>query len=192
MQDFKFGLKWPILLLAILGIGFLFVTGSYNGLNHQKQEVDLAQSTIETALQRRYDLIPNVVNATKGYLLHEQKVLGQIADARAKIGNAPTKDSEAQGELSNAVSRLLVLREQYPELKANETVNRLMVELEGTENRLFVARKDYNVVATKYNTRLKSIPTVFYTGMLGFEPAPLTQAVPAAQTAPTVDLNTDH
>ena len=106
MKDFKINVKWAIPIL-ILAIGFFSLTGSYNGLNRRKQEVDLAQSTIETALQRRYDLIPNVVNATKGYLLHEQKVLGQIADARAKIGNAPAKDSEAQGELSNAISRLL-------------------------------------------------------------------------------------
>ena len=191
MREFKLNMKLAVVLLVLV-IGFFSVTGSYNGLNRQKQEVDLAQSTIETALQRRYDLIPNVVNATKGYLLHEQKVLGQIADARAKIGNAPAKEGEAQGELSNAISRLLVLREQYPELKANETVNRLMVELEGTENRLFVARKDYNIVAAKYNTQIKSIPTVFFANMWGFEPAPLTQAAPAAQTAPTVDLNTDH
>lgn len=177
--------------IAIVAIIIMFFVGQYNGLVSKYTQVQAAQSKVETALQRRYDLIPNVVNSAKGYMSHESEVFTQIADARAKIGsNASAKEKqEAQGELSSAISRLLVLTENYPELKANEQVNALITELEGSENRVFVARNDYNTVATDYNKTIKSFPTVIFAGMFGYHEVPLFTADSAAQKAPTVDFN---
>lgn len=124
-------------IVAFVLIIALSVMGSYNSLVSSQTEVEQAQAKIEATLQRRYDLIPNVVNSVKGYMTHEEEVFKSIADARAKIGsNASAKEkTAAQGELDSAISRLLVLTENYPTLRANEQVQSLIVELEGTENR---------------------------------------------------------
>lgn len=179
-------------VLAVVAVIVMFFVGQYNGLVGKHTQVQAAQSKIETALQRRYDLIPNVVNATKGYMAHEKEVFENIANARAKIGSSATPEqlNQAQGELSSAVSRLLVLTENYPQLKADAQVNALIVELEGSENRIFVARNDYNTIAAEYNRTIKSFPTVIYANMFGYKEAPLFTATSGAQTAPTVDFGT--
>lgn len=171
----------------------LIIGGSYNSLVGAQTKVEQAQSKIETTLQRRYDLIPNVVNSVKGYMKHESDIFEHIADARAKIGsNTATKaeKEQAQGELDSAISRLLVVQENYPQLKADTQVQNLITELEGTENRIFVARNDYNEVATTYNNKIRRFPTNMIAGMFGFEKVDLVKADEKAKTTvPSVDLN---
>lgn len=173
----------------------LIIGGSYNSLVGAQTKVEQAQSKIETTLQRRYDLIPNVVNSVKGYMKHESDIFEHIADARAKIGsNTSTKaeKEQAQGELDSAISRLLVVQENYPQLKADTQVQNLITELEGTENRIFVARNDYNEVATKYNNKIRRFPTNMIAGMFGFEKVDLVKADEKAKTTvPSVDLNNE-
>ena len=166
--------------------------GSYNSLVSSQTEVEQAQAKIEATLQRRYDLIPNVVNSVKGYMTHEEEVFKSIADARAKIGsNASAKEkTAAQGELDSAISRLLVLTENYPTLRSNEQVQSLIVELEGTENRIYVARTDYNAAVTKYNKSIRSFPKNIIANSFGFKEKELVNATKDAQTkVPTVDLS---
>lgn len=173
----------------------LIIGGSYNSLVGAQTKVEQAQSKIETTLQRRYDLIPNVVNSVKGYMKHESDIFEHIADARAKIGsNTATKaeKDQAQGELDSAISRLLVVQENYPELKADQQVQNLITELEGTENRIFVARNDYNEVATAYNNKVRRFPTNMIAGMFGFEKVDLVKADEKAKTTvPSVNLNNE-
>lgn len=176
--------------LVLIG---LFIGGSYNSLVGAQTKVEQAQSKIETTLQRRYDLIPNVVNSVKGYMKHESDIFEHIADARAKIGsNTATKaeKEQAQGELDSAISRLLVVQENYPQLKADTQVQNLITELEGTENRIFVARNDYNEVATKYNNKIRRFPSNIIANMFGFEKVELVKADEKAKTTvPSVNLN---
>ena len=173
----------------------LIIGGSYNSLVGAQTKVEQAQSKIETTLQRRYDLIPNVVNSVKGYMKHESDIFEHIADARAKIGsNTATKaeKEQAQGELDSAISRLLVVQENYPQLKADQQVQNLITELEGTENRIFVARNDYNEVATKYNNKIRRFPSNMIAGMFGFEKVELVKADEKAKTTvPSVNLNNE-
>lgn len=173
----------------------LIIGGSYNSLVGAQTKVEQAQSKIETTLQRRYDLIPNVVNSVKGYMKHESDIFEHIADARAKIGsNTATKaeKEQAQGELDSAISRLLVVQENYPQLKADTQVQNLITELEGTENRIFVARNDYNEVATTYNNKIRRFPTNMIAGMFGFEKVDLVKADEKAKTTvPSVNLNNE-
>ena len=179
-------------VVAFVLIIALSVIGIYNGLVSSQTEVDQAQAKIEATLQRRYDLIPNVVNSVKGYMTHEEEVFTSIADARAKIGsNASTKEKNAaQGELDSAISRLLVLTENYPTLRSNEQVQSLIIELEGTENRIYVARTDYNAAVTKYNKSIRSFPKNIIANSFGFKEKELVNATKDAQTkVPTVDLS---
>ena len=183
-------------LIAIIGvpvgivlISIMMLTGSYNGLVSKDESVKQANSKIEVALQRRADLIPNVVNSVKGYMKHEEDIFTKIADARSKIGsgNKETKN-EGESELTSAISRLLVVQENYPELKADAQVSSLMSELEGTENRLFVARKDYNDTATEYNKAIRRFPTNIMANLFGFQRAELIEADKEAKVAPKVNL----
>ncbi|HFI0151477.1 TPA: LemA family protein [Streptococcus suis] len=180
----------PVLVLVFLGIG---AVGQYNGLVDAYAEVENAQANVDTQLQRRYDLIPNVVSAVKGAMEHEEEIFVAIADARAKIGSSQPSSSdykEGQTELDSAVSRLLVLTENYPQLTANQQVSDLITELEGTENRILVARKDYNAVATTYNKKIKRFPTAIYANWFGYEKVELFQATSEATTTiPSVDLD---
>lgn len=175
-----------IVLLALMAIG------QYNGLVDSHSEVEQAQSNVETQLQRRYDLIPNVVSAVRGAMAHEKEVFTAIADARAKIGSSSRGSKEyqeGQSELDSAVSRLLVLTENYPQLNSNQQVSDLITELEGTENRILVARKDYNAVATSYNRKIRRFPASIFAGMFGFEKVDLFEATKDAETTvPSVDL----
>ena len=159
------------ILLAIILLGGCSIVGTYNGLVSEQSKVEQAQADVATALQRRSDLIGNLVESVKGQMNHETEVFTKIAEARAKIGNGSVtskENQEAQGELSSAISRLISLTENYPELKSNQNVEQLMTELAGSENRIFVARKDYNKVATEYNQKLRSFPTVLFANMMNF------------------------
>ncbi|QZT28566.1 LemA family protein [Streptococcus suis] len=179
--------KWlailiPVFALLFLGMGAI---GQYNGLVDSHAEVENAQANVDTQLQRRYDLIPNVVAAVKGAMEHEEEIFTAIADARAKIGSSQVGTSDynqAQSQLDSAVSRLLMVTENYPQLTANQQVSDLITELEGTENRILVARKDYNAVATAYNKKIKRFPTSIYAGLFGFEKVELFQATNDAAT----------
>lgn len=176
-----------IAVLVILGIS---TVGSYNGLVSKDEAVKQANSKIEASLQRRADLIPNVVNSVKGYMSHEEEIFTKIADARSKIGSGNKEvKKEGETELTSAISRLLVVQENYPELKADAQVSALISELEGTENRLFIARKDYNDTATEYNKSIRKFPTSMMAGMFGFQRAELIEADKDAKVAPKVDLS---
>ena len=181
------------ILLAIILLGGCSVVGTYNGLVSEQTKVEQAQANVATALQRRSDLIGNLVESVKGQMNHETEVFTQIAEARAKIGNGSVtskENQEAQGELSSAISRLLVLTENYPELKSNQNVEQLMTELAGSENRIFVARKDYNQAATDYNQKLRSFPTVLFANMMNFKEAEIFKESEEAKTVPKVDFST--
>ena len=179
------------ILLAIILLGGCSVVGTYNGLVSEQTKVEQAQADVATALQRRSDLIGNLVESVKGQMNHETEVFTKIAEARAKIGNGSVtskENQEAQGELSSAISRLISLTENDPELKSNQNVEQLMTELAGSENRIFVARKDYNKVATEYNQKLRSFPTVLFANMLSFKEAETFKESEEAKTAPKVDF----
>ena len=179
------------ILLAIILLGGCSVVGTYNGLVSEQTKVEQAQADVATALQRRSDLIGNLVESVKGQMNHETEVFTKIAEARAKIGNGSVtskENQEAQGELSSAISRLISLTENYPELKSNQNVEQLMTELAGSENRIFVARKDYNKVATEYNQKLRSFPTVLIANMMNFKEAETFKESEEARTAPKVDF----
>ncbi|HFU3843211.1 TPA: LemA family protein [Streptococcus suis] len=186
--------KWLAILIPVFALLFLGMgaVGQYNGLVDSHAEVENAQANVDTQLQRRYDLIPNVVAAVKGAMEHEEEIFTAIADARAKIGSSQVGTSDynqAQSQLDSAVSRLLMVTENYPQLTANQQVSDLITELEGTENRILVARKDYNAVATAYNKNIKRFPTSLYANLFGYEKVDLFQASnDAATTVPSVDL----
>ena len=176
-----------LVLLVVIGGS---IVGSYNGLVSKDEAVKQANSKIEASLQRRADLIPNVVNSVKGYMSHEEEIFTKIADARSKIGSGNKEvKKEGETELTSAISRLLVVQENYPELKADAQVSALISELEGTENRLFIARKDYNDTATEYNKSIRKFPTSMMAGMFGFQRAELIEADKDAKVAPKVDLS---
>lgn len=177
-------------ILIVVGIVGVSMVGSYNGLVSKDEAVKQANSKIEASLQRRADLIPNVVNSVKGYMSHEEEIFTKIADARSKIGSGNKEvKKEGETELTSAISRLLVVQENYPELKADAQVSALISELEGTENRLFIARKDYNDTATEYNKSIRKFPTSMMAGMFGFQRAELIEADKDAKVAPKVDLS---
>lgn len=176
-----------LVLLVVIGGS---IVGSYNGLVSKDEAVKQANSKIEASLQRRADLIPNVVNSVKGYMSHEEEIFTKISDARSKIGSGNKEvKKEGETELTSAISRLLVVQENYPELKADAQVSALISELEGTENRLFIARKDYNDTATEYNKSIRKFPTSMMAGMFGFQRAELIEADKDAKVAPKVDLS---
>lgn len=184
--------KKLIILLSVIGALALMTLsgiGTYNSLVSKQESVNQAYSKIDASLQRRADLIPNVVSSVKGYMSHESEIFTKIADARAKIGSN-NKDEKANGEseLTSAISRLLVLQENYPELKADDQVSALMSELEGTENRIFIARKDYNEEATRYNKSIRQFPRNIFANLFGFEKAELITVDESATKVPTVDL----
>jgi len=178
-------------LLVILGVlavlGFSLV-GSYNSFVRLSQQVDSQFANLEARLQRRFDLIPNLVETVKGHMAHEQEVFSNIAEARARMAGAQSVDERvaATNQLEGALSRLLVVMENYPQLKAQESVSRLMDELAGTENRIAVERDNFNAVVQQYNTRIKSFPAVILANMFGYAARNYFQAEPSAQQAPRV------
>ncbi|MGE5391927.1 MAG: LemA family protein [Deltaproteobacteria bacterium] len=172
------------ILVLILGSG----VAMYNGMVSDNENIDNAWSQVENQLQRRSDLIPNLVETTKGFASQEKQIFIQVAEARAKLAGAGTVGEKAQAdaELSTALSRLLVVVERYPQLKSDANFRQLSDELAGTENRLAVARKDYNDAVRSYNTRIKKIPGSIIAGIGGFEPREYFQAEEGAKAAPQV------
>lgn len=173
---------------ALVVILFLAAISSYNGLVSSETKVDSAYSEIDNQLQRRYDLIPNLVNTVKGYAEHEKEVMQEIASAREKLGSAGTLQDKANAdaELTGALNRLLVVVENYPNLKADAEFTRLMDELAGTENRIAVARRDYNSAAETYNVKIRKYPTAIFAGLFGFDKKEFFRAQEGADQAPEV------
>lgn len=184
------GKKGIIVIAAIVVIIAGVFIGSYNGLIDAEESVGEAYANIDGQLQRRNDLIPNLVNTVKGYAAHETEVFDAVSDARARLAGASTPEETiaADGELSSAIGRLLAISEAYPELKANETFLSLQDELAGTENRISVARKDYNSAAKAYNVKIRRFPTNILAGMFGFEKKDLFEAAAGAENVPSVDF----
>ena len=188
-----------IIALALYG----WVKNSYNGLVKDQESVKTAWSQVENVYQRRADLIPNLVETVKGYAKHEQETLEGVIEARAnatKVTIDPSKMTpedlkkyqEAQGEVTNALSRLIAVSESYPDLKANQNFLELQNQLEGTENRITVERNKFNEVARTYNTKRRTFPTNIIAGIFGFGDKPYFQAQEGADKAPKVDFGTSE
>lgn len=178
------------IIIAIVGALLVSAMFSYNTLVGMNENVTGKWSQIENQLQRRGDLIPNLVNTVKGYAAHEQQAIQAVADARAKLAGAqgPAGKAVADGELSSALSRLLMVAENYPNLKADANFRALMDELSGTENRIAVARKDYNDAVQVYNVKIRSLPTSLFAGMMGFGPKEYFKAEESAKQVPQVNF----
>jgi LemA protein len=184
--------------LVLVAIGIIsWGTKVYNGMVTMQESVTSQWGNVETAYQRRADLIPNFVNTVKGAANFEQTTLTQVIEARAKATSVtidPTNMTaenmqqfqQAQGQVSSALSRLMVVVEQYPELKATQNFRDLQVELEGTENRISVERRKFNEVALVYNTNIRRFPQNFLAGMFGFQAKPYFEATEGAEKAPEV------
>jgi LemA protein len=189
MSKGKIGLLVAGVIVLVLIVSlYSFFAGNYNKFVALDEAVKNAWGQVENQLQRRYDLIPNLVETVKGYAKHEKDVFVEVTNARAKVGGAgsiPDKIS-ANNELATALSRLLLVVERYPDLKANQNFIRLQDELAGTENRIAVERKRYNDAVQTYNIAVKSFPANMLAGMFGFAPASMFEAPAAAKTAPQV------
>lgn len=181
------GLGIVVAVIVIFGLMFM---SSYNSFVNLEEDVNQSHAQIENQLQRRLDLIPNLVNTVKGYAAHEKDVIASISDARAKLAGAKTPEEEATAndQLSGALSRLLVVVENYPNLKADQQFTQLMDELSGTENRIAVARKDYNEQVAEFNKKVKRFPGSIIVGIGGFDEKEYFKADPQAQEAPKVDF----
>jgi LemA protein len=175
-----------VVLMAVSVWGWYVKT--YNGLVVLDESANTAWAQIETELQRRYDLVPNLVNTVKGYAAHEDKVLTAVTEARSHVGSARTINDKmaANGELSSALSRLLVVSENYPNLKANQNFLDLQVQLEGTENRITVSRKRYNDAVLQYNAALRGLFEQFVAKHMGLERKKLFESAQGAEKAPEV------
>lgn len=177
-----------LVVVAIVGV---YLWSTYNRLVSANEEVTNQWAQVETQYQRRLDLIPNLVESVKGVMGQEQKVFGDLAAARSAYSGAITPDQKAQAatQVEGALGRLLAIVENYPQLKSADTVQTLMAQLEGTENRVSVERKRYNDLAKEFNVMIKKIPTAWVAGMLGYSERAYFQADQGAQAAPKVDLN---
>ena len=187
--------KTLIVVLALVAVVVLMAVSvwgwyvkTYNGFVVLDESANTAWAQIETELQRRYDLVPNLVNTVKGYAAHEDKVLTAVTEARSHVGSARTVDDKmaANGELSSALSRLLVVSENYPDLKANQNFLDLQVQLEGTENRITVSRKRYNDAVLQYNAALRGLFEQFVAKHMGLERKKLFESAQGAEKAPEV------
>lgn len=187
-------LSKSIVTLGVVGLLVLIIGGwlggSYNSMVSQRNEVDKAFAKVDSAYQRRFDLVPGLVESVKGSQLQEQKVFGDLAEARTRYGGATTQEQRVQaaGAYDSALSRLLVVVENYPDLKSNQNVQNLMVQLEGTENRIKVERDNYSDAATTYNTSIQRFPRAILAGLFGFDKKELYKSDTGADKAPTVDF----
>jgi LemA protein len=197
----KKGCIISIIVVAVLAAVVLSVviwgTRVYNGMVTMQESVTSQWGNVQTSYQRRSDLIPNFVSTVKGAANFEQTTLTQVIEARAKATSVtidPTKMTaenmqqfqQAQGQVSSALGRLMVVMEQYPELKATQNFRDLQIELEGTENRISVERRKFNEVALVYNTYIRKFPQTFFAGMFGFQVKPYFEASAGAEKAPEV------
>ena len=183
MKAYMRTLSAMALLLTLSGCG-------YNTMVTMRENIDAAWAQVENQLQRRNDLIPNLVEVTKGYATHEKEIFDHIADARSRLINAGSRDekTDAANDLGSALSRLLVLGERYPDLKANQQFARLSDELAGTENRIATERRRFNEAVRDYNTYIKKMPANFTARMFGFTEQKYFEAPKEAQQVPKVQF----
>ena len=203
MKKIAFGCGGILLVVAFIAVIIaIAVAGKYNALVKLDQSVNQSWAQVQNVYQRRADLIPNLVNTVSGAANFEKSTLIAVTNARASVGQvkldpnkAPTDAAQleqfqaAQGQLSNALSRLLVVSENYPQLRANENFQQLQAQLEGTENRISVERGNFNKTVQAYNTAVRTFPTNLFAGMLGFPVRPFFNAQPGADKAPTVNFD---
>ena len=192
-----------VLVLGALIVLALWAIPKYNGLVKSQESVETAWGNVESSYQRRADLIPNLVETVKGYAKHEQETFEKVTEARSNATSIKIDPSKltpeelqkyqaAQGDVTNALSRLIAISENYPDLKANENFKDLQQQLEGTENRINKARNDFNEVAKEYNTKRRTFPTNILAGLFGFGDKPYFQAQEGADKAPKVDFGTSE
>ena len=186
-------------IVAVIVMALSLSSCNYNSLVEKEEAVESAWSQVENVYQRRADLIPNLVNTVKGYAAHEQATLQGVVDARAKATQITVsaedlteenlkKFQAAQGELQQALGKLLSITENYPDLKANENFRDLQAQLEGTENRITVERQKFNAAVKDYNTSIRKFPTNIYAGWFGFEKKAYFEAQAGAEKAPEVQF----
>lgn len=187
------------IFMAVALIGCMLTSCDYNSLVNQQEQVEAAWSEVQNQYQRRMDLIPNIVSTVSGYAAHEQTTLNMVTSARAKAGEmnltVDQLDDETlaryeriQSELSQGIGRLMAVSEAYPDLKANQNFLQLQDQLEGTENRISVARRNFNEAAQTYNSSIRHFPTVIYAGWFGFTKKPYFEAQSGAEYAPQVQF----
>ncbi|MCE9586951.1 MAG: LemA family protein [Verrucomicrobia bacterium] len=194
--------KTLLIILGVLVLLVLSAVGTYNGLVGNSQAVDASWAQVQNVYQRRADLIPNLVQTVQGAANFEKSTIVQVTEARASVGKvqinqnqAPTDPAQlaqfqqAQGQLGSALSRLLVVAENYPDLKATANFRDLQAQLEGTENRISVERGRFNSAVQAYDTKIRTFPTVLFAGMLGFQQKPYFQATAGAETTPAVKFD---
>lgn len=179
--------KTWIIVIAIVAVLALWVLGSYNGLVTAETAVETQWSQVETQYQRRFDLIPNLVEATKGVMAQEQSVFTAIAEARTAYAGSPSAENATKVE--GALARLLAIVENYPQLRSSETVATLMAQLEGTENRVSVERMRYNEAVQTYNLKVRRFPGSVAAAIFGFDEKVPFEAADGAENAPKVDLS---
>ena len=179
-----------IIAIAVVVLVIALLIGGYNGLVSKSEEVKTASANLDVMLQRRADLIPNIVNTVKGYASHETEIIEKVTSARTKLTSANTIDekSAANSELTSSLNALMVVVENYPDLKASQNFIQLSDELAGTENRISVARKDYNDAVEVYNLAVKRFPNNLLAGMFGFEQADYFKADETSKEVPTVEF----
>ena len=192
-------MKKSIIFLFVAFVTIMLPSCNYNRIIRQQETVEMSWSEVENQYQRRMDLIPNLVSTVKGYASHEQETLTGVIEARAKAtsvtidANNMTEEQlanfqKAQGDVTNALSKLMMVTEAYPQLRANENFLELQAQLEGTENRISVARRNFNKSVRQYNNTIRSFPTLIYAGWFGFTTKPYFQADEDAKTAPKVEF----
>jgi len=188
-----------IILVGVIVLVVLWFVSGYNSLVSKQENVSTAWSNVETQYQRRADLIPNLVNTVKGYASHEQETFAAVTAARAQATQttvnpenltpeALAEFNRAQGEVGSVIGRLLMIQENYPELKANQNFLELQAQLEGTENRINQARRDFNLAAQDYNTSIRRFPRNIVASLFGFDAKPYFDAQPGAEVAPVVQF----
>ena len=187
----KKGSKTLYIIIGVVLLIAIFLISTYNGLVNKEEEVEGKLADISVQLERRADLIPNLVSTVKGYASHETEVINSITTSREKLLNADSVEekAEANEELTTALNNLLVVVENYPDLKANTNFIQLQDELAGTENRIAVARKDYNEVVKDYNKSIKSFPKNILAGMFGFDKKEYFEAKESSNEVPNVSFD---
>lgn len=188
------GLGPLAIILGIIVLALVLTVPTYNRLAGSREEVNEAYAQVQNVVQRRADLIPNLVNTVKGYSDYEGETLTRVTEARSSISNAssPRELADANEELNQAVRDINIVAEAYPDLKANTQYTQLMDELAGSENRISVERGNYNQKVKAYNTDLRRFPTNLIAGVTGYNEAEYFQASPEAQEAPKVDFNSNN
>ena len=183
-----------IIVVIFIALVLVLLIGGRNNVVNSLEDVKLAEAKVQTMLQRRSDLIPNLVSVVKAYADHEETVFTEIAESRAKLANSINNSSmsemaEADAELSQAIGKLLVLVESYPELKASEQFTNLQYEIAGSENRINIARIEYNEAVAKYNRYIKTFPGIVYARFFEYDEMPYFEADHNAEKAPVVDFD---